>query len=164
MALFKGQHSEECEKDLVCKITNNSYVFHSFLLPTKRGGGKKKKISRTSHHVKTNSGSHTCIELHLLCYIILQRSWRNNNWKNSTFLHRLNCVLYISLYFIILINCYQLFHHSVTVLYYAGSLSHSTTALHHWCMVTMIYGKSILYLISHRVKTCNGKWFIIRLT
>jgi len=32
--LLKGQHTEKCEKGRVCKITNNSYAFHTFLLPT----------------------------------------------------------------------------------------------------------------------------------
>ena len=73
MALFKGQHSEKCEKESVCKITNNSYAFHT-LFPA-----ILKKNSRSSYHVKKNTGPHTCIELHVLCYIILQRSWHNND-------------------------------------------------------------------------------------
>ena len=44
MALFKGQHSEKCEKESVCKITNNSYAFHAFLFPTILGEKKNHEV------------------------------------------------------------------------------------------------------------------------
>jgi len=64
MALFKGQHSEKCEKGRVCKITNNSY---------------EKIIKKFPSCKKEQWPTHSCIELHVLCYMILQRSWCNNN-------------------------------------------------------------------------------------
>jgi hypothetical protein len=86
MALFGGQHSEKCEKDLQC------VKLHTILM-----------IFMPSYfsacHVKKNSGLQTCIELQVLldmvtktnkctqvlCYIVLQWSRCSNDWKNSTF-------------------------------------------------------------------------------
>lgn len=69
----------------------------------------------------------------MLCYIILQRSWHNNDQKNSTF-YITFIVFYTSFHFVLSfgINCYQLFHHNVTLLHCAGSHLQSMTALCDW--------------------------------
>jgi hypothetical protein len=155
MALFGSEYSEKCEKDLECiKLHTILMLFMlSYFCPC---------------HVKKNSGLHTNRELHalldvvtktnkcthMLCYIIIQWWGCNNDWCNFIFTWSL-IVFYTSIwfYFSILINCYM----QVLWWIHFCKLSLSTTTSLHCHTIPVIYGKSILYLISHRVKTCNGK-------